>query len=403
MTRLLRFRLPILFLTIAIVAVACAVVRERVRYFMGQQLLVQELKAIDVRVGVKAAETDAFSSWLLSGKHFRVSTIELRHEAIDQTLVQVAKLNGLQLDEVTITGDGDEIVPRLGVNGVSALSKFDTLSSLDLLFAEISDGALSQLDRLPKLDWLSLPESTRDDHLSKMPVLGSLGYLSLSFAYVTDDSVEYLAKQPRLRRLVLEYTGVSNEGIAQLMEAMPDCIIIGNSGTKGDDLKLLVEQVEAIKAGHRRDIYFSSLHFHDADLKPISAVDGIEELSLSGTWVTGEALSYVSSPKALRTLNLERCPLAPEAFVQIKRFTELRELNLNGTALNSQTAAELLQHLPNLEKLELMNCPVDNAIIPIIISLPHLTDVLLDGTNVHLSEKAAEQLYDQKPDLLWVL
>jgi Leucine-rich repeat (LRR) protein len=377
----------------------------QVRYFKRQQLLVRELSSLDIHVRTVPGETDPLSSWLLDGEHYRVREIELPNAPIDNKLTRVAELPGLQLESVSI-GDGSYPRPRLGISGIEALAKFDTLTSLSLLFADITDEALQHLDRLRSLESLSLPGSIRDDNLAEIPVLGSLESLYLNYAYVTDASIEHLTKHPKLTRVNLEYTAVTDEGIARLQNALQSfhtSQVTGNPFNKQHDMDGFAERVKAFESEEQRLIAVSSPHFHDVDCQLLSKLDGIEDISFYGTWVTGSALAYVTTPETLKALSLEGCPLNAEGFEQVKRFKELRSLNLIGTGLDTETAIDLMRHLPKLEKLELTNCPVGNSIIPTIMWLPMLTEVWLEGTNIELRQHEIERLYEQKPDLLLVL
>ena len=283
------------------------------------------------------------------------------------------------------------------------MAKFNTLSSLSLLFADVTDEALQHLDRLANLESLTLPDSTRDESLAALPVLASLESLILNRAYVTDASIKHIAKHPKLESISLEYTAITEEGIAKLHTALPGCHVNSNPFSKYHDMKLFVERIEAARAEEHRVVGVSSPYFHDADCELLSKLDRIEGLFFSGAWITGSALSYVKSPEALKELSLDGCPLTEEGFERIRQFSGLRSLNLNGTWLDTETAIDLLKHLPKLEKLELMNCPVGNAIVPAIMGHPMLTEVWLEGTNVELRQNEIERLYQQKPDLLFVL
>lgn len=394
-----------MFVAIAIVAVACAFVGARVRYFKWQQILVRELSSLDIHVRTIPADPDPLTSWLLDGEHFRVREIELPNAPIDDKLVQVAEFPGLQLESISI-GDGSFPRPRLALPGIEALAKFKTLTSLSLLFAAIPHEGLQHLDRLQNLESLTLPDSIRDDDLAKIPVLGSLESLYLKHAYVTDASIEQFTKHPKLKQINLEYTAVTDEGIARLRNAFQSfhtCQVTGNPFNKQHDMNSFIERIKAFESGEQRGIWVSSPYFHDVDCQLLSKLVGIEDISFSGTWVTGSALAYVATPRTLKMLSLEGCPLNAEGFKQVKRFKELRSLNLSGTELDTKTAIDLLRHLPRLEKLELTNCPIDNSIIPTIMWLPMLTEVWLEGTNISLRENEIERLYEQKPDLRLVL
>lgn len=396
-----RFGLRLLFISIAACSVGAAFVGARVQYFKRQQVLQRELAAHDMYVRMSSIDTDPLTSWLLGGEHFRVYEIELKGGSIDSKLATVAALSGLELQSVS-ADDGGSPRPHLGIAGIEALSEFDKLTSLSLLFADISDEALRHLDRIPNLESLVLPDSIRDNDVGKMPVLRALESLQVNNAYITDACIDDLCKHPKLGRLTLENTAITEQGIARLQERLPGCRVTGNPFTKQAALQVLATVIEAFKAGEIQAIAASSPHLHDADFKLLMGIEGIEELAFSGAWVRGEALLFVSTPDALQALDLAHCPLTVEGVEHIKRFKSLRRLNLSYTRVNSETIVDLLKHLPNLRELELTNCPVDNTIVPPIMSLPNLTEVWLDGTEVSISDDMLEVLGKQKPDLLLI-
>ena len=53
-----------------------------------------------------------------------------------------------------------------------------------------------------------------------------LAYLNLSMTAVTDDGLKYLKKLTNLTVLFLNATQVTNQGIAELKQALPKCKII---------------------------------------------------------------------------------------------------------------------------------------------------------------------------------
>lgn len=405
--RWLRFKLRLCFLLVSGVAIACAFVGMRVRYYQRQEALVTYLASLGVRANCETDRTDALTSAILGGRHrvvtdlnFSQTHTDQRH-SIDDLLIQMAKLDGLNPEWVSIVGNDPHKPLHLGVDGLHALSKFDRLANMSLLFVEVSREGFSKLDLVPRLEYLSLPGSVRDEDLAAMPPLLSLHTLHVANAYVTDSGTQHLAKHVNLREVHLDHTAVSNEGATRLKAALPNAIHVGGTDDKNEVLDRLQRQIHDFQAGTRKDVEISSLLIRDEDLKPLSQLTGIAGLSLSYTAVTGEALSFLSSPTELKSLDLSSCPaLSNDAFASIKNFSSLRVLNLSETAVGPAAVMDLVDNLPKLEELYLDNCRIDDAVMPSMHSLKHLQLLSLDGTQV--TADAIERIYEVRPDLIVV-
>jgi internalin A len=144
---------------------------------------------------------------------------------IDADLKEVVKLKHLEklnLGGTKITG-----------SGLKEVAKFAKLTYLNLRYLPIADADLSELAKLKNLTHLVLNDTQiTDEGLKKIVNLGKLSFLQLiddpEHGYVpqiTDAGLKELAKLKHLTELYLYGARVTQEGLAQLQQALPNCII----------------------------------------------------------------------------------------------------------------------------------------------------------------------------------
>ncbi|MBW3538672.1 MAG: protein kinase [Planctomycetes bacterium] len=158
----------------------------------------------------------------------------------DEQLKLVAELDGLEtlhVSECPVTNTGLRQIGRL--RGLKSL----TLNNL-----RITDSGLAALSELFALEQLTISRCVRIDgsgvaYVSKLKSLNVTGsgvtdrglsalanftmleQLDLSRTPITDAVLEHLEDLDRLRNLNLEQTRVTDEGVAMLQKALPDCTI----------------------------------------------------------------------------------------------------------------------------------------------------------------------------------
>jgi hypothetical protein len=90
-----------------------------------------------------------------------------------------------------------------------------------------TDADLADLCELPRLNRLYLgSEQVTDEGFWSVSKLRGLTWLSLSGTCITDKGLHYLESLSNLRRLVLtECPNITDEGVARLQKALPNCKI----------------------------------------------------------------------------------------------------------------------------------------------------------------------------------
>ena len=158
-----------------------------------------------------------------------------------KTIATLPKLERLYLRDMGITDDGiislsanDNLRANLravrlldimtGDRAAAALARLPRLASLHLRQALISAEGLGELARSPSLRELVVDDSGVDDQGVKM-LAGLKDLRSLSLRdnpAVTDGSIDYLATMASLKRVDLRGTAVTPEGLSRLRSARPD-------------------------------------------------------------------------------------------------------------------------------------------------------------------------------------
>jgi hypothetical protein len=173
------------------------------------------------------------------------------------------------------------------------------------LGATITDGELSRLS----------------EHLERQ---NDLELLNLRGANITDMGLKHLYGLGQLKRVLLDESGVSYAGVADLRSRLPGCqiewdadfntakFVLARGGTvwtKKDGRYILdVATVNALS-----DVPFAvtSISFrsnravNDNDLRRLSGLTHLESLHLDETYVTDHGLAYLAKLTTLKTLTLE--------------------------------------------------------------------------------------------------
>ena len=106
------------------------------------------------------------------------------------------------------------------------LGRLPRIGTLRLDGSSIRDGGLEHIGNLAQLQRLSLDNTEiTDAGLQHLKGLTQLEWLSLARTRVTDSGLEQLSGLGRLETLYLSNTHVTDEGVKRLQEALPNCDI----------------------------------------------------------------------------------------------------------------------------------------------------------------------------------
>ena len=109
----------------------------------------------------------------------------------------------------------------------------------------------------------------------------------------------------------------------------------------------------------------------------------IKYLDLSGNEIMEVESEWLLFCPDLTTLILKKCQLSGKLFPLLKKLcsTKLTSLNLSGLDLSKEdTFAEMFEHFPNLEDLNLHDCIMPEQLVEVITALPdHVTHLDISG------------------------
>jgi Leucine-rich repeat (LRR) protein len=135
----------------------------------------------------------------------------------DEGVKHLESFHGLKTLSLIETNVSDEVF--------KSIAGFQSLESLSIGGRNLTGEGLSELTALPHLTSLSLSgNSISADGLAALKDLPALTELYLGFANVGDETLEHLKSLTKLRTLQVPMS-MSDEAVAELKKALPDCDI----------------------------------------------------------------------------------------------------------------------------------------------------------------------------------
>ncbi len=162
----------------------------------------------------------------------------------DAALAPLAELSRLEILDFSKTGVTDEGLRKLAKlrwltrlnltatkvssSSLPALAEFRTLESLLLGGTGVGDEGLESLGKLAALKTLSLAGTkVTDAGVARLePLAASIEELYLYDLKLTDASCKLFERMPKLKRLVIRRTGITDEAANRLGEKLPNCAIV---------------------------------------------------------------------------------------------------------------------------------------------------------------------------------
>lgn len=266
-------------------------------------------------------------------------------EIADDLLPEIARLGGLRsldLEGTKVTDDGLARLRGLGAleelslrsctgiqgPGLVALADLGNLKRLDLsAITKTNDNILSFLAGCKKLEVLLAQHLGRDgdNHalLANLPELLQLKELDLlDHPNLTDAELNYLKRVPRLERLRLCATGVTDAGMPALAALR--------------DLQMLV--LERTKVSGK-------------GLASLAALPKLTHLSLRMSPVTDTGMEGIGQLASLQVLDLDLCQISGRGLDQCVKLQNVEELYLNGSNIGEPAFAKIKKLMPKLRRL----------------------------------------------------
>jgi internalin A len=377
----MRFRLQSVLLLMLCLCILLAIPAAQLHFYRRQAEIASELRREGVAVETAPDAPGWMNPFLRPEQRLRIVGVELPVADADAALLRMARYGSLKLERIKINGCALESRRALTSRGVQALAGFPELKSLSVFEIQVLPNALKPLHELPQLEELSLSScGIRDEHLKEISTLGSLREVGLTFNFVTDDGIQALTSLPRLEQLHVDYTAVTHEGAAWLKARNPPLIVLV-SGHRNLDLSDLAAQTDRVRKGESATIKPAGSIIADDDLSALGSLRGVEALLLSGTYVEGPGLRYLTDWESLRELDLSNCPVGDQGLPHVARFKYLRKLRLRRTDVTAQGLLAL-RELASLEELDLRTTRIGDEVGPMFAAMRHLEYLDLSHTNV---------------------
>lgn len=259
--------------------------------------------------------------------------------------------------------------------------KINSLRTLDLCYASVSDMQLSRFTSLPSLEEVNFDSCPVGDwaiaHLADNNVVPNLTSLNLADCDLTDSGMMHLPKFQKLKHLSLFYCNISNHGLRHLSNMMSlETLNLDSRDISDDGLY------------HLRNLNLKCLDVFSARVTDIGCVHlkrikSLESLEVCGGNVGDLGCAQLaSSLKNLTSLNLGHNELITNAGASaLAALTNLKALNLSYTRVNAE-ALHFFRGLRQLQSLAMYGCrgvPDSNRTNTLHCDLPNLKCFRVNG------------------------
>lgn len=264
---------------------------------------------------------------------------------------------------------------------------------LNLINGPITAAGLTRLAELGSLRRLTLEGQVDDEALHGLPRFVHLQELSLRYCpRVTSRGLAVIAEYPELRVLVLDGTGVGDEGLAHV-QGLSNLRELNLYRTKVTDAGMMhlarMSKLETLVLGNCRAV-------GDIGARHLAVLVTLKELNLSHTQLTDVGLEYLRPLVGLETLTLVDTKITDAGLKHLAAFADLRFLNLGENAISDAGLAKL-KALPKLEGLHVTGELITDAGMAPLRSLVHLRRLSLLGTRV--TQEGEDLLVGAVPNL----
>ena len=231
--------------------------------------------------------------------------------------------------------------------------KIPTLKNLSLIEMNLSGESLAEIAKSEILAALDVRHCSRlvaDDYRCLMP-MPKLADLKIGGFGITDDVLAVIVSLRSLRGLTIDDTQITSEGFKKFA--------VNFAAT--DKLETLV--------------FSRNSALFDDSLVPIKQFPNLKRLTINGMMVTGTFLGHLAEDETtrpkLQRISLRKAFLSEEGCSALKKYPELRILDLSGVALTPELC-EIVISLDHIEELDVTDCGLDEKILQRLQSMPSL-------------------------------
>ena len=172
---------------------------------------------------------------------------------------------------------------------------------------------------------------------------GRADSISVRSAVISDADLHDIAAAKGLRRLSIEQSSASDEGVVML-GALPRLTHLKLRGVRVGD-----EGVRALAGlSGLRAVNLPQADFSDAALADLAGLPDLELLRFGSPRVTDEGMKTIASMKTLRFLHMIGVPLTAKGLKELAAMKQLESLYLDDIDLPNAALSELHEALPDL-------------------------------------------------------
>jgi hypothetical protein len=188
--------------------------------------------------------------------------------------------------------------------------------------------------------------------------------------------------------------------------------------SSGEPVPSVVEQVEAVRAGHTATIQATTplsaaewealrglrglrvldLQVGRADDRTATilvSLPDVERLVLRESPLTDEGFEALARLETLRDLNVPQAACTAAGVRALARLPGLRALRLGGVRGSGTEVCEAVQSLAGLRSLHLIDVPIGDAGLDVLARMDGLWNLYLDGAGV--SDEAWSRYFEARP------
>jgi serine/threonine protein kinase len=256
-----------------------------------------------------------------------------------QGIVQVPINSYVQLAEVP-ESDAEKLsfLEKLGENDIQRL---------DLSGTALKSEAINNINRLTKLDSLSLNSTTIADEALEQLRLSELTGLDLTGTAASDRSMISIVKNcPKLHWMQLRGNSrVTNEGVA-ILTKLPaiKALLLQNVAQVTDACLKTVG-----KSGTIDMMVLRADNITDEGLANLSSAINLASIDLSSTHITNIGVKNLSKLSRLRVVNLSDTKIDDNCIPTLASMTGVRSLNVSSTAISADGLRRLRAALPDCQ------------------------------------------------------
>ena len=279
-------------------------------------------------------------------------------EVGDELMSAVAKIPNLEQVGIRRTSVTDA--------GLATLAESRSLRAVYAGRTPITDKGVATLIEMPTIRALRLnsaPEEFRQEGEQYPEITDAvvealcsrpeLELLDLSAARISDKGLARLAGSLKhLRRLVLDHTPITREGLLQLhnFESLEDlrCYQLNGDGSRFDDeVASSLADMKSLKS-LRVDLNLS-----DRGVAALAKLPSLESLTLSGAGITDASMNAIAAMQSLNDLSLQHTRVTDDGYAALAGSSKLRSVQITGNRMTTR-CVETLATMPNLTRVGLM-------------------------------------------------